>query len=236
MPLRGEDSQSSEPRPLGYFAVRRRAGVRSKLLSIARRGLALTLFSAFLITMFVLGRRSASRQGQWDPRPVYGADISSEGAIHQQSLRFSKLVFDWAASVRQADGYLLEDPYTFAERTGCMNGRGELRFFDVERPLPPRLNRELRRNPHLRVFAWERPDLDEVWECYADGTWARVSAKRAGFLGSGWYGLLKSAGFPVSSWEFHGDRKMWIEQNRDRLVWDESRRMYVVHSIPATRP
>jgi hypothetical protein len=187
--------------------------------------------------MFDLGKRcggyGARWLGQWRSSTIGKVD-PSEADVRG----FAIVVNAWNRYIACHNGELPEEPYDAILQNSEGVTVGELRWYGFPVYVPPRINTDLRQNAKWLVFVRERDDLGESWECYADGTWARV-ANRTSRGGGGPppeaiapgampSEKLRSAGFPVWEWTSLADRARWLEKNKDVLVWDASRQMYVV--------
>ena len=150
---------------------------------------------------------------------------------------FVKRVMDHVVS---RDGYLPIRPYKeLIDANVVQSFRDFVSMDDVVRfnPLwwhPVRVNPELSKNPKDTFFRLKKPDLEEFWTCYFDGTWEKIP-----YMGF-WdlpeedtssrkvddWSKYDAAGYPA--WESESHKERWVEENRHRLQWDEDRSMYVV--------
>ena len=103
-------------------------------------------------------------------------ELKPHGTIKEAEDYFAGVVDQWNSYVIAHDGDLPADPYRFMSGP---DGRYVVESYEFARHLPPRVNPALKQNPRYPVF-WTTYYLDEVWTCYADGTWDRLPMSEAG--------------------------------------------------------
>lgn len=215
-----------------------------------RRRIAWVLAVSACVALFFAGRASNLIWPVADPllpRPTR-PELPMQYQDHPEMLdhdarHFASVVAAWDGYVIAHDGDLPADPYKVLIDSGTVRSWDELRWYSFAGDVPPRINPDIGKNGHWAMFVWERKDIGEQWDCYADGTWARVpipsgpSTQPSPHLHDlNSVDRLKAAGYPVWRWRNDADRAAWLAANRDKLVWDDARRMYVVASSPASRP
>ena len=152
------------------------------------------------------------------------------------------------------DGYIPVDPYLALIQSGKIKSFYEFWIedgvitFDME-GLPVRINPDLKQNRKIILF-WARVPGEWRLVCYCDGTtevwtksgkWIEVDAgERTYRYVKGWKPpsdidirdearqLLRKAGYPDWHWHSVEEKRQWIEENKNRLIWDNTLRMYVV--------
>lgn len=191
---------------------------------------------AIVAAAFALGRSSVN----WDP---WGAILGPQWdnpsgdrppTISDQAARFGRIVDSWNAYIVHHDGYLPNDLYRVIYESGELMGYRELANYDACTTLPVRLNPDLPKNVKWPIFWEDRPDLGEIWICYADGTWSRIKAGQND--GGSWYQAMWAAGFPLWDTQFLKDERGWIRDHGDELIWDQTRRLYALKPKSATSP
>jgi len=183
------------------------------------------MFIGVAVSSFLLGHRSAKlfkyrpqREGKLVPY-----ELKPHGTIKEAEDYFAGVVDQWNSYVIAHDGDLPADPYRFMSRP---DGRYVVESYEFARHLPPRVNPDLKRNPRYPVF-WTTYYLDEVWTCYANGTWDRLPMSEAG---ADWYTPLLKAGYPADQWKTDKDVAKWLAENKSRLYWDDATKLYKVRS------
>ncbi len=96
--------------------------------------------------------------------------------------------------------------------------------------VPVKLNKDLSKNTRRCIFYLDYKETEENWVFYADGSVARQAY---GQSVRDWLVSLRAAGFP-RWWNSARIKAEWYRQNKDKLVWDEAERMYVVRKPSAT--
>lgn len=182
------------------------------------------VFAAFAI--FVLGSISGALLDRiyvfWFGPKTYARYNDLDAEVNS----FNRFVDLWNGYVRSHDGVIPTDPYRGLIDSGTVESYALLRGIVFEGSLPPRINPDLEQNPRRTVFFEVRNDLEEVWTVFADGTWSRVSFKDDAKQDSDWHGALANAGYP--EWKSAREKDAWIAENRDKLVWDAQKKIYVV--------
>lgn len=205
--------------------------------------------AAIACAVFAAGRISAGlyRVRLLPPAAVPKAAASTVAAptmakakLDALNAHFAAVVGVWNAYVIAHDGDLPPDPYALLLDSGKVDGMSELRWYEFNLEMPPRVNQDLKQNVKCQVFAYDGR-WGNYWFCYADGTWDRLIGLPSKAPGP-WAAptilslpTLMQAGYPASDWHRLADRAAWMARNRCRLAWDPARRIYVVRPIPATR-
>ena len=185
---------------------------------------------------FLAARFSASPERRWlwlaRPRRNPG-----DYEVQQMLKQFQRLVDGANSYIVENDGFIPADFYRALVDSGKVGSFEDFVFSDSRAArcqwwkIPPRVNPELRRNARGVLFWVFIDDVSETWACYFDGTWERETHDgRLGQmnylqLGRKYTAAMHDAGFP--SWMSVSEKREWIRENRDRLVWDDERRMYV---------
>ena len=108
-------------------------------------------------------------------------------------------------------------------------------------PSPVRINKDLQQNARAPFFWIVRQDIAEIWVCYLDGTWERESRRGVQDIGKlsmfgeskmRWAKQFYDAGYPY--WQSMKDKAAWVNEHKDRLLWDGDRGMFVP-SVPQQR-
>lgn len=182
------------------------------------------VFAAFAI--FVLGGISGAL---WDRIYVFWSGPKTYARYNDLDAEvnsFNRFVDLWNGYVRSHDGVIPTDPYRGLIDSGTVETYAQLRGIVFEGSIPPRINPDLRQNAKRTVFFQTRDELEEVWMAFADGTWSRVSFRNVAKQDSDWQGALAHAGYP--EWKSAREKDAWIAANRDKLVWDAQKKIYVV--------
>ena len=134
--------------------------------------------------------------------------------------------------------------YTAVMESNRVYTFGELVFFGNRVPeyciddVPVRLNVDLSKNAKGRLFWLDYADIHERWEFYTDGTVSRVgrgvSPSRPSVPQMQWRMKCESAGYPI--WGTAEIKDEWYRQNKDKLVWDEGKGLYIVAKQPTSQP
>jgi hypothetical protein len=193
-----------------------------------RRQKSLVYLLAGAVAAFVIGRLTAQWPAYHPPTTrsqflnVKSEQYPTVGDLEQN---FSVIVSAWNSGVASHDGFLPPDPYRAIFDSRHIGSLAGLRSYDFARHLPPRLNPDLARNPKWPVFWWTPGNaLDEVWICYADGSWNRRPESETG---ADWFTPVRDAGYPVQQWSTWSEKAEWLQRNKNRLTWDDKRQLYV---------
>jgi len=180
-----------------------------------KRFFGLTLTS---LICFFIGKETA----RMNPLPTIDSTCVSHTSQQEEDAHFANVVTSWNEYVIAHDGWIPSNPYAVLADLGVVDGYRELRSYRFG--AFERINPNLAENPHWDLF-WTGPkDRSYALVCFADGTWERQSPH----VGSGDAKRLGvGAGFPMY---FIGAkaREDWIQQNKDRVVWDPKQKLYVL--------
>lgn len=170
---------------------------------------------------FLGGREVTSRS---IPNPFPAGD---ETEVSRDVALFGAFVHSWTTYIQDHDGYIPADPYRGLIEAGITPSYADIRAIVFESSLPPRINSDLRQNPRAAVF-WEvRSDLSEVWTCYANGDWERLTFQQSNQNDPYWWRhAAEKSGLPV--WKSLKEKDDWIRGNRNRLFWDSQLKLYVL--------
>ena len=206
--------------------------------------------AAVLLAAFGFGRISAPvHPVEWVFDHVFDFSIHIDPDVDPALVerldreQFETMVDAWKEHILKHNGDTPADPYRVLYDSGKL-GPLQLRDYDFSHHIPPRLNPELRQNGKWVIFSRNyTADGPEQWQCYADGTWARVRLPPGMARAPVGFGMafvarrrLADAGYPVDQWKTEADRAAWLARNEDALVWYPPWKMYVVRGAPATRP
>jgi hypothetical protein len=205
---------------------------------------------ATLVTAFGFGRISAPVHPiEWVSDQVFDfsmrvdPEVDPALAARLDRQQFESIVDAWKECVLKNNGDIPADPYRVLYDSGKLSVL-DLRNYDVSRYIPPRVNAELWQNGKWVIFSRNyTADGPEQWQCYADGTYARVRLPAGNARAPVGFGMpfdprqrLRDAGYPVDEWKTEADRATWLARNEGSMVWYPPWQMYVVRGAPATRP
>lgn len=192
-----------------------------------KRGRRWSVVVAFVVLSFLAGRWSSSYR-LLPSEPVLDPEGHGDG-LGDNFVAFVKV---WNDHVASRDGFLPRDPYRGLLDSGRISQFELLRPIHFVQLLPVRLNPQLSQNPHWVIFWIRRNDLRETWNYFADGTWSklpfgkRLTVQEFSELDlDTWRQAWIDGGFPNIEMN---ECDAWVAVNRDRVVWDPSRRIYVL--------
>ena len=158
--------------------------------------------------------------------------------------RFCSIADATKAYVATHDGELPPDLYRGLVEANCIEAFTDIVFFGGQIPVyhvndvPLRINKDLVKNPRELLFWLEYRDIGETWMFYLDGTIERkpkyAKSPEGGKRLRDWSGTFHAAGFPY--WTTPKRKAEWYRQNKDKLVWDEEKGMYIVGKQPESQP
>jgi hypothetical protein len=163
--------------------------------------------------------------------PVY-----DEYDIRQRAKAFDTFVQQVVNYVIENDGYVPADPYRALVESGAVSSFDEFIYqmrpvtFDLDY-IAVRLNSDMSSNFRGVFFYLLVEKIGEIWVCYTDGTWARESCKISFSVPPyqenmvTYRAMLTQAGYPY--WHNTKTKAEWIKNNRDQLLWDPERKIYV---------
>jgi len=199
------------------------------------RSLTLLLVLCLFAVFFWVGRASVSLS----PLPAIDpAAPSISWSSADEKAAFAAMVREWNRYIVRREGYMPGNLIMTLNDVAKFDGFEQLRFYSDVWPLPPRINPDLSQNPRWPLFYRAFDDRNEVWVCYADGTWGR---ENSAVPANNWITAFKAAGYPILSGMNGGEQKAWLSEHLRKLTWNPRQRLYVVSSgaatsLPFTKP